>query len=97
MTSIKRGHNNNMDLTFFSRNVKSNDVGYSTYTIYTVQCHVIEFIVGFLGPIRDYNICHTMTYIYTSTVDSLLTNTPNNGRLPNNGHCCMHQLQSPYM
>ena len=32
-----------------------------------------------------------------SIVDSLLTNTPNNGPLPNNGHCRMYQLRSPYI
>ena len=31
------------------------------------------------------------------TVDSLLTDTPNNGRLPNNGRCSMYQLMSPYI
>ena len=31
------------------------------------------------------------------TVDSLLTDTPNNGPLPNNGHCYMYQPISPYI
>ena len=36
-------------------------------------------------------ISQDYTRIHVTTVDSLLTDTPNNGRLPNYGHCCMHQ------
>ena len=32
-----------------------------------------------------------------NTVDSPLTDTPNSGYLPYNGHCHMYQLKSPYM
>ena len=38
----------------------------------------------------------TNTY-YGITVDSLLMDTPNNGRLPNSGRCSMYQLMSPYI
>ena len=35
--------------------------------------------------------------IYIYTVESLLTDTPNSGHLPNNGRWYMHRLTSPYI
>ena len=40
-------------------------------------------------------IITSITYV-TTTVDSLFNrDTPNNGPLPNNGHCYVHQLKPP--
>ena len=55
-----------------------------------------EFFDSIKYRVRGIND-HTTIYEIRYTVDSLLTDTPNNGCLPNNGHCYMHQLQSPYI